>query len=117
MADTLRSFQEVEGVSALTSSIRFIPHVVMGVAANIVTAYLIARVNVRTLAVVSALITLVAGPLMATVDIGDNYWFEPFWALFLSPANADGIVVFESHRECSQLTSSSALYHLEPGYL
>ncbi|KAL2211490.1 MFS general substrate transporter [Sarocladium strictum] len=82
-------FQEVEGVSAMESSVRFIPHVVMGICANIATAYLIARVNVRTLAVVSALITLIAGPLMATVDIGDNYWFEPFWALFLSPANAD----------------------------
>lgn len=77
----------------MTSSIRFIPHVVMGIAANIATAYLIARVNVRTLAVVSALVTLVAGPLMATIEIGDNYWFEPFWALFLSPANADGMTM------------------------
>lgn len=78
----------------MTSSIRFLPHVVMGVGVNILTAYLIARVHVRTLVVVSALVTLVAGPLMATIEIGDNYWFEPFWALFLSPANADGLLTF-----------------------
>ena len=84
------SFQEVEGLSAIQSSIRFIPHVIMGAAVNIVTAFLIARVNVRTLVVVSALVTMVAAPLMATVEVGENYWFAPFWALFLSPVNPDG---------------------------
>jgi hypothetical protein len=62
----------------------------MGIAANIVTAYLVARVKIQYLAVVSALITMIAPPLMATVEIGENYWFAPFWALFLSPVNPDG---------------------------
>jgi hypothetical protein len=62
----------------------------MGIAANIVTAYLVSRVKIQYLAVVSALITMVAPPLMATVDIGENYWLAPFWALFLSPVNPDG---------------------------
>lgn len=74
----------------MQSSIRFIPHVIMGVAVNIITGFLISRVKVRTLAVVSALVTLVAAPLMATVDVGQNYWLAPFWALFLSPVNPDG---------------------------
>lgn len=82
-------FQEVEGVSALESSLRFIPHPIMGAAVNIATAYLISRVKVQTLAVVSAVITLVAPILMATITIGENYWFAPFWALFLSPVNPD----------------------------
>jgi len=75
----------------LQSSIRFLPHVVMGIAANAVTAYLVARVKIQYLAVGSALITMIAPPLMATVEIGENYWFAPFWALFLSPVNPDGI--------------------------
>ncbi|RMJ18404.1 hypothetical protein CDV36_001940 [Fusarium kuroshium] len=82
-------FQKVEGLSALQSSLRFLPHVIMGVAVNIITGLLIARVKVRTLAVVSALITMVASPLMATVDVGENYWLAPFWAMFLSPVNPD----------------------------
>ncbi|KAF5026993.1 hypothetical protein F66182_867 [Fusarium sp. NRRL 66182] len=82
-------FQKVEGLTALQSSLRFLPHVVMGVAVNILTGFLIAKVKVRTLAVVSALVTMVAAPLMATVDVGENYWLAPFWAMFLSPVNPD----------------------------
>lgn len=62
----------------------------MGVIINVGTAYLISRVKVQTLAVVSALVTIIASPLMATVKINENYWFAPFWALFLSPVNPDG---------------------------
>ncbi|KAM0551285.1 hypothetical protein ACHAPJ_008388 [Fusarium lateritium] len=83
------TFQKVEGLSALQSSLRFLPHVIMGVAVNIITGILIAKVKVRTLAVISALITMVAAPLMATVDVGENYWLAPFWAMFLSPVNPD----------------------------
>ncbi|PQK12735.1 hypothetical protein BB8028_0003g13500 [Beauveria bassiana] len=82
-------FQEVQGLSALQSSIRFVPHIVMGICVNALTAYLISRVKVHTLAVVSALITMVAPPLMATVAVGENYWLAPFWAMFLSPVNPD----------------------------
>ncbi|KAF7562467.1 hypothetical protein G7046_g1668 [Stylonectria norvegica] len=82
-------FQRVEGLSALQSSLRFIPHVIMGASVNIITDLLISRVKVRTLAVVSALISLVAAPLMATVDVGEKYWVAPFWAMFLSPVNPD----------------------------
>ncbi|CEJ81390.1 hypothetical protein VHEMI01517 [[Torrubiella] hemipterigena] len=83
-------FQQVEGVAALQSSIRFLPHVVMGVCVNVGMAFFISRFTVRRLAVVSAIITMVTPPLMATIPVGQNYWFAPFWALFLSPANADG---------------------------
>ena len=62
----------------------------MGASVNVITGFLISRVKVRTLAVVSALISLVAAPLMATVDVGENYWLAPFWAMFLSPVNPDG---------------------------
>ncbi|PGH04944.1 hypothetical protein GX51_03243 [Blastomyces parvus] len=82
-------FQRVEGLSALQSSIRFLAHVVMGAAVNIATAFLISRVKVHTLAVVSAVITMIAPILMATVEVGENYWLRPFWALLLSPVNPD----------------------------
>lgn len=64
----------------------------MGIAVNVITAYLVARVKIQYLAVVSALITMIAPPLMATVTVGENYWFAPFWALFLSPVNPDGML-------------------------
>lgn len=63
----------------------------MGICVNAATAYLISRVKIRTLAVVSAVVTMIAPPLMATVKVGENYWYAPFWALFLSPVNPDGM--------------------------
>ncbi|ROV94780.1 hypothetical protein VMCG_08887 [Cytospora schulzeri] len=91
-------FQNIEGLSALDSSIRFIPHPIVGTATNIMTAYLISRVRVQTLAVVSALITVSAPILIATVKVGENYWFAPFWALVLSPISPDvsNIVISEA---------------------
>ncbi|EZF31781.1 hypothetical protein H109_02881 [Trichophyton interdigitale MR816] len=82
-------FQKVEGITAFQSSIRFLAHIIMGTCVNIATAYLISRVKVQTLGVVSALVTMVAPVLMATIKVGENYWFSPFWALFLSPVNPD----------------------------
>lgn len=90
LANRSNSFQQVEGLPALQSSLRFLPHVIMGICVNAATAYLISRVQVQTLAVVSALITVVAPALMATIKVGENYWYAPFWALFLSPVNPDG---------------------------
>ncbi|KMP01687.1 efflux protein [Coccidioides immitis RMSCC 2394] len=52
-------------------------------------AYLVARVELRTLGVISALITMIALVLMATVDIDEDYWLAPFWALLFSPVNPD----------------------------
>ena len=62
----------------------------MGTFVNIVIGYLVSRVRVQVLVVVSAVITLIAAPLMATVTVGERYWFAPFWALLLSPVNPDG---------------------------
>lgn len=63
----------------------------MGASVNIITGYLISRVNVRTLAVISALITMIASPLMATIDVNESYWYAAFWAMLLSPVNPDGV--------------------------
>lgn len=84
----------------------------MGVLVNVTMGFLIARVNVRTLVVTSALVTLIAAPLMATINVGEKYWLAPFWALFLSPVNPDGpyctLMLFPSqtHVKCNSMTWS-----------
>lgn len=62
----------------------------MGTAVNVAAAWLVSRVKVQTLGAVSAIITAIAPVLMATVAINGNYWLAPFWAMMLSPVNADG---------------------------
>jgi hypothetical protein len=62
----------------------------MGAVVNIAIAFLISKVKVQYLVVISAVVSAIAPILMATVRIDENYWFAPFWALFLSPVNPDG---------------------------
>ncbi|KAI8295888.1 Drug resistance protein [Colletotrichum sp. SAR 10_98] len=84
-------FQEVQHVSALQSSLRFLPHIITGTIVNMACAYLVSRVKVQSLAGVSALITIAAPLAMATVKIDGYYWYAPFWALALSPVSADAL--------------------------
>ncbi|CAI6289739.1 unnamed protein product [Periconia digitata] len=82
-------FQQIEKTSALQSSLRFIPHICAGIFINVLTGYLVSRVHIQKLAVVSAFVTVGSPALLATMPIGTNYWFAPFWALVLSPISPD----------------------------
>lgn len=62
----------------------------MGASINILSGYLISRVQVHKLVVASAIVTVIASPIMATVDVHTSYWRAAFWALLLSPVNPDG---------------------------
>ncbi|OHE96627.1 major facilitator superfamily transporter [Colletotrichum orchidophilum] len=84
-------FQKVRDISALQSSLRFLPHVIMGTLVNIAAAWLVSRIKVQTLGAVSAIITAAAPILMARVGLDGNYWLAPFWAMVLSPVNADAL--------------------------
>ena len=61
-----------------------------GVFINVLTGYLVSRVHIQKIAVISAVVTAASPALMATMPIDSNYWFAPFWALVLSPVNPDG---------------------------
>ncbi|PQE28275.1 integral membrane protein [Rutstroemia sp. NJR-2017a BBW] len=82
-------FQEVQGESALHTSFRFIPMVIVGAATNIVTGYLVDKVHVRTLVVVSAALNLISPLLMAVVNPSWSYWRAAFIAMFIAPLHPD----------------------------
>lgn len=66
----------------------------MSIVVNPLTGLSISRVKVRTLAVVSAAITMIASPLMATIDIHEPYWRTAFWTMLVAPVNSDGRSAF-----------------------
>ncbi|CAO1606243.1 hypothetical protein XANCAGTX0491_009744 [Xanthoria calcicola] len=82
-------FQRVLFISALQTSVRFLPMVVIGTSVNVVTGILVSRVQVQTLVVVSAILTLPASVLMATIHTDWSYWRAAFWAMALSPVHPD----------------------------
>lgn len=80
-------FQQVQGLSALDSSLRYFSQIVMGTSINVALVYLIPRVRVVTLCVATAAATIVSPALMATAGLDESYWLRPFWALLLCPVN------------------------------
>ncbi|KAJ8100153.1 major facilitator superfamily domain, general substrate transporter [Lipomyces tetrasporus] len=82
-------FQDVQNISALQASIRFLPMAVVGVLTNIIAAYLVAKVNVNMLLGIAAVITAVSPILMAIASPEWTYWTAAFVAITLSPINGD----------------------------
>jgi predicted MFS family arabinose efflux permease len=83
-------FQKVLGLSALQTSIRFLPMVIIGVVTNIFTGYLVDKVAVGHLVLISAVISSVAPILMALQPSNWSYWRATFTAMLLSPVHPDG---------------------------
>ncbi|RYP66130.1 hypothetical protein DL771_007964 [Monosporascus sp. 5C6A] len=82
-------FEHVEDLSALETSIRFLPMVIVGAATNIATGFLVEKVQVRHLVSYSAVITLASPLLMALVTPSWGYWKGAFIAMVLSPLHPD----------------------------
>ncbi|KAL4887269.1 major facilitator superfamily domain-containing protein [Aspergillus karnatakaensis] len=82
-------FQEIQHLSAFTSSLMFLPMVIAGALTNIFTGYTVDKVRVGWLVFVSAIFSTVSPLLMAVGDPDWIYWRGPFVAILLSPIHAD----------------------------
>ena len=83
-------FQDVQHLTALETSLRFIPSVISGLALNIATGFLAHKFRADYLIVVTSIIAAVAPLLMALIDPSWPYWYSACWAMFLGPFSADG---------------------------
>lgn len=82
-------FQKVQHISALQTSIRFLPMAVVGVLTNPVAGLLVAKVDVNMLLGVSAVITTISPILMAVASPLWSFWAAAFVAISLSPITSD----------------------------
>lgn len=82
-------YQSVQGLSAIQTSIRFLPMVVTGSCTNFLTGWLVKRVRADVLVLSSAAITAVAPLLMAIIDPSWSYWSCAFFATACAPVCAD----------------------------
>jgi MFS family permease len=81
--------QEIQHVSALQTSIKFLPLVTMSVGTNFVVGYLVDKVPASTLALGACLLTAVAPILLAVLSPKWSYWAAIFPAMTLSPISSD----------------------------
>lgn len=85
----MRSFQEVQGFSALQASLRILPSMIIGVILNVTTGYFVDRAPVFWLVLISTTLTAGAPLLMALIDPHWTYWKGAFFAQILAPLSGD----------------------------
>jgi len=77
---TSPSFQEVQGHTALETSLRILPALITAVLSNITTGYFVNRISVTWVVLISAALTTVSPLLMALIDPQYPYRYMAFTA-------------------------------------
>jgi hypothetical protein len=90
------SFQEVQGLSAVETSVRFIPNVVIGIVQTLAIGLVLHRISVYWVVLISCLLTALSPLLMALNDPNWTYWYTGFWAVLLSPISGDSKYILGS---------------------
>lgn len=82
-------FQYVQRTTALTAALRFLPFALVGLAVNVITAYLVPRVRADVLVGGASLISLAAPLLMVFATPTSSYWAFAFPGMLISPCGID----------------------------
>lgn len=82
-------FQQVQHLSALQTSIRFIPSLILGALLNISTGLFVHKVPAVYLVLITSLLSAGSPLLMATINPSWTYWRAAFPAQLLEPLSVD----------------------------
>ncbi|OJD21149.1 hypothetical protein ACJ73_07513 [Blastomyces percursus] len=82
-------FQKVQHLSSLETSARFVPMIVSGALANIITGLVVGRIRADILCVGTAAVSAIAPLLMAFAEPSWSYWTAAFIATGAIPILAD----------------------------
>ncbi|KAK1963868.1 MFS general substrate transporter [Colletotrichum sublineola] len=86
-------FQEVQGLSAIETSVRFIPNIAIGIVQTLAVGLVLHRTSVYWVVFVACLLTALSPLLMALNNPASSYWYAAFWAVLLSPISGDILFV------------------------
>lgn len=103
-------FQRIHHLSALQTSLRFIPMIVVGSTTNIFTGYFVDKVAVRHLIFYSAALSSVAPLIMAFAPADWSYWRSAFVPMLLSPLHADGMCTIRLQKRLTLTTIITVLF-------
>lgn len=84
-------FQEVQGLSALDTALRFLPTCLAGGITNVAMGLLVHRFPAKWIILATTGISCVSPLLMAVADPHRSYWVLAFPAVALSPIGVDGL--------------------------
>ncbi|KAL8885123.1 MAG: hypothetical protein Q9192_006701, partial [Flavoplaca navasiana] len=84
-------YQEVQELSALQASVRFVPGLIVGFCLNVATGLLVHRFPANYLVIISTILCAGSPLLMALINPKWSYWYAAFWSMVLYPVSADGM--------------------------
>ncbi|KAF2445625.1 MFS general substrate transporter [Karstenula rhodostoma CBS 690.94] len=84
-------FQDVQEISAIQTSVRFLPTPIAGAIANIVMGLLVHKIRADWAVIVAILMTAIAALLMSIIQPEWSYWACAFPAVLLQPIGADAL--------------------------
>jgi len=84
-------FQEVQKISAIQTSIRFLPAPIAGALANLVMGLIAHKVRADYAVIVGVSLTTIGALLMCVIQPEWSYWACAFAAVFLNPMGADAL--------------------------
>lgn len=77
---SIASFQQVQHLSALQSSIRFLPSLIVGAILNLSTGLLVHKISAYHILLWAAILTAGSPLIMALIHSGGTYWEGAFFA-------------------------------------
>lgn len=83
------TFQYVQEVSAIQTSLRFLPEPAGGAVTNLVMGLIVHRVRADWAVLVTTSVSTISCLLMALIDINASYWAFAFPSILLNPVGAD----------------------------
>ena len=89
--------QIVQQVSALQTSLRFLPQVVVGFGTAMMTGYLIDKVSASLLVLITSILSAASPLLFATASPSWTYWAAAFPAMCLSPIATEILFNVSNH--------------------
>ncbi|KAF6226159.1 hypothetical protein HO133_009025 [Letharia lupina] len=102
-------FQRVQSLSALQTSLRFLPMVVVAAVTDIITGIPESKVHVRLLVSVTSAISLTSSIFMAPISPDSPYWTDAFFAMLLSAINPDTLFTVSNLLIASAYPSNNGL--------
>ncbi|KAF2141290.1 uncharacterized protein K452DRAFT_272011 [Aplosporella prunicola CBS 121167] len=89
-------FQKVQGLSAMQTSLRFLPNVLIGIVLSVVTGMVIHKWSAYWVVLGVSLVSAISPLLLAIANPNWSYWYALFWAMLLSPLAGDVLFVISN---------------------
>src|SRR5262245_41917136 len=89
----INSFQNIQLLSPVQASLRFLPSIIIGVILNLATGLFVQHMRIDYLVTIVSVLAAASPLLLALTDPAWSFWYTAFWSILLSPVSVDGTYI------------------------